>query len=268
MVAKSKVHLVGIPFDDKSSFMKGAAEGPAQIRKVLHDGSSNYLSEKGLDIVNDIDLIDLGDLSGRDYNHLTKSIDQVVTADLFLFLGGDHSITFPLVNAVARYHTKFDILHFDAHTDLYHEFEEDAYSHACPFARIMEKNLCQRLVQIGIRSVSPHQQEQIDRFGVEVINIMQTERIDQLAFVNPLYISIDLDVFDPAFAPGVSHYEPGGLFPRDVIRCLQNIQVPILAADIVELNPRRDHHNMTAHLAAKLLKELCSAMIGWNANII
>jgi len=176
-------------------------------------------------------------------------------------LGGDHSITYPLLKAHHEKYGAVDILHIDAHADLYAIFEEDKYSHACPFARIMENKLAKRLVQIGIRTLSKHQAEQADEFGVEIIQMKDFDANQLPDFKNPIYLSLDMDALDPAFAPGVSHHEPGGLSTREVLRIIQHINVPILGADIVEYNPTRDANKMTAMVCAKLLKEIAAKML-------
>ena len=152
------------------------------------------------------------------------------------------------------------ILHVDAHSDLYHEFEGERFSHACPFARIMEDRLASRLIQVGIRTMNPHQRDQALRFGVEVIDMRAW-----LAGVRPrvegeIYLSVDLDALDPAFAPGVSHHEPGGLSVREVISLIQGLEGDLIGADVVEYNPRRDVNGVTATVAAKLVKEIAGRM--------
>ena len=254
------VHVVGIPFDKKSSFLKGAARAPAAIREVLLDGSSSLLSESGHHMIDDIGMVIQEDLKVDTYQDIFDELQKLDLQQTHIFIGGDHSISYPTVQAVSKTKGAFDILHFDAHTDLYDIYEDDPYSHACPFARIMEEGTVQRLVQVGIRTMNPHQLAQVEKFGVEVINMQQISEAMTLTFKRPLYISIDVDVFDPAHAPGVSHYEPGGMTPRQVISILQQISAPIVGGDIVELNPVRDTNGMTAHLSAKLLKELASAI--------
>ena len=125
----------------------------------------------------------------------------------------------------------------------------------------MENKLATRLIQIGIRAMTPHQQEQADRFDVEVITASHWRRFFELDVSEPVYLSLDLDVCDPAHAPGVSHHEPGGLTTRNVLELIHRIQAPIVGADIVELNPVRDHNGMTAMLAAKFLKEIGAKMM-------
>lgn len=257
-----KVLLCGVPYDAKSSFLRGAAMAPAYIRATLHNGSSNYFAENGVDILSEKRWEDAGDLRIGDYFDIHPQIQTLLQANQSLLtLGGDHSISYPVVQAHAAIFGKFDILHIDAHTDLYEEYEGDRYSHACPFARIMEEQLAARLVQVGIRTLTHQQRRQAERYGVEIIPMQALHRLKELTFERPLYISIDLDGFDPAFAPGVSHHEPGGLSPRAIINFLYQLKVPIIGADIVEYNPTRDVSNITAALAAKLIKELSGIIL-------
>lgn len=210
--------------------------------------------------------IDVGDVAiplGDDERALIEAAvaDAFRSAPRLIALGGDHSVTYPLVAATHRVHGDFSILHFDAHPDLYPEYEGDRYSHACPFARILEDGLTRRLVQAGIRAMSGVQRRQAQRYGVEVIDMPAWARGVRPVVTGPVYISIDMDGFDPAFAPGVSHREAGGLTPRDVIAAIQEIEGPIVGADVVELNPLRDPLDITAPLAAKLVKELVARMV-------
>lgn len=241
--------------------MKGPALAPDKIRTTFHDGSANYFSENGVDLMNDISLVDKGDLEIQEFSDIKPGIQNIINnQEKFIFLGGDHSVSFPIIDAIKDFHGSFDILHFDAHADLYDEFEGDRFSHACPFARIMELGVVNRLVQVGIRTLTKHLREQADKFNVEIIEMRNISRMDNLKFSDKLYISIDLDGFDPAYAPGVSHHEPGGLTPRQVINFLHDLNCEIIGADIVELNPARDQTNITAALAAKLLRELCGIL--------
>ena len=153
------------------------------------------------------------------------------------------------------------IVHFDAHPDLYDEFEGSRISHACPFARIMEGRLAKRLVQIGIRTLNRHQREQAEKFRVEIIPMSALPAYEVLKIHGPVYISFDMDVLDPAFAPGISHREPGGMSVREAIAHLHAVEGNIVGADIVELNPEQDVSGMTATVAAKILKEILGKMI-------
>ncbi|MEB8344906.1 agmatinase [Flavobacteriaceae bacterium KMM 6898] len=256
-----KIIIQGIQYDDKSSYQKGPKLAPPLIREALHSGSMNYFAEDGTTIESR-QLLDKGDFeitSYFDIEEITKT--HLKTHKKILTLGGDHSITFPIIKAVHEQYPVLDILHIDAHADLYDNFEGDPYSHACPFARIMENGFAVRLVQVGIRTLNTHQAEQAEKFGVEIHPMKNLNLSSIPKFKNPLYISLDMDGFDPAFAPGVSHHEPGGLTSRQVIDLLQNIDAEVVGADIVEYNPTRDFQNMTAFLAAKMMKEILAKML-------
>lgn len=189
---------------------------------------------------------------------ITRLLDRGVSV---LSLGGDHAITYPIVKAYGKRFEGLEILQFDAHPDVYDDYEVSRFSHACPFARIMEENLAKRLVQVGIRTLNEHQRMQVKRFRIEVIEMRALRPRLSLHFEDPIYLSLDMDVLDPAFAPGVSHHEPGGLSTRNVLQLIQGLRVPIMGADIVEFNPQRDPSGITAMTAAKFLKEIAALII-------
>ncbi|HEY0027912.1 MAG TPA: agmatinase [Allosphingosinicella sp.] len=257
------VRLIGLPTDSHSSFLRGAAAAPAAICAAVASDYGNSTAENGLELGTDILLEDIGDLplsEGEGDFALIRAAFAAAARDgaVPIGLGGDHMVSFPAVAGLAEVHGPLEILHFDAHTDLYDDFEADPLSHASPFARIMEGGLARRLVQVGIRTLNRHTRGQAERFGVEVVE-MRHFAADAVPIPGaPLYISIDLDGFDPAFAPGVSHHEPGGLSVRDVLNVLARVRTPIVGADVVELNPSRDLNGVTATLAAKLVKELAA----------
>jgi arginase len=180
-------------------------------------------------------------------------------------LGGDHSITLAIVRAFGKRVPGLTILHFDAHPDLYDELEGNRLSHACPFARIMEEGAAKRLIQIGIRTANGHQCEQAKKFGVEMIEMRNLPALGRMKVDGPIYISFDMDVLDPAFAPGISHREPGGMSTREALAHIHAITGEIAGADIMEFNPAQDTTQITATVAAKLLKEILGKMIlGWD----
>ena len=268
MPIRNKIALIGFPLDVNSSYMKGPASAPPLIREALHCDSSNMWSESGIDLGAESIFHDAGDLkfsSATDpFTDIDKAIGELLGQDLLpISLGGDHSITYPIIQALSKRHSKIHILHFDAHPDLYDELNGNRNSHACPFARIMEKGLVQRLVQVGIRTMNGHQLKQAEKFNVEVIEMKHWRDDITFSFEAPLYISFDMDALDPAFAPGVSHFEPGGLSTRQAIKIIQQINAPaIIGADIVEYNPQRDPSGVTAMTAAKILKEITARMLG------
>jgi agmatinase len=257
----SKIIIQGIKYDEKSSYQKGPRLAPSLIREVLHCGSSNYFAENGISIEK-ADIIDKGDFDISDYFEIEKITALHLNQNSkILTLGGDHSITFPIIKAHHPKYAALDILQIDAHPDLYDRYEGDKYSNACPFARILENGYAARLVQVGIRTLNTHQAEQANKFQVEIHEMRNLDLAKIPQFKNPLYISLDMDAFDPAFAPGVSHHEPGGLSSRQVIELIQGLEAEIIGADIVEYNPDRDFQNMTAFLAAKIMKEILVKMI-------
>jgi arginase len=257
----ASVALIGLPTDRHSSFLQGAAEAPPLIRAALWSDHSNLASERGAEIGLDLQVEDEGDLplagSGDEAGLISAAARRAAAAGKVpVFLGGDHMVSFPIVRGLAEVHGPLNILHFDAHPDLYDDFGGDPLSHASPFARIMERGLAHRLVQVGIRTLNRHCREQAARFGVEIVGAADFAAAAVPIPSAPLYISLDLDVLDPAFAPGVSHHEPGGLSVRDLLQVLRRVQGPVVGADLVEYNPRRDVNGVTATVAAKLLKEL------------
>jgi arginase len=254
--------VISIPFDAASSFRRGAAKGPPLILNEFHSDAGNQWTESGLDLSVESTWSLSQWISDFSQGAIETAISELIgSAHRPLVLGGDHSITYPVVKAVAAAFGPPNILHIDAHPDLYDEFERNRFSHACPFARIMESELAVKLTQVGIRTMNGHQREQVERFGVDVIDMRAWTSGARPKLSGPLYISIDIDGIDPGFAPGVSHREPGGLSVREVIGLIQSAPGPIVGADIVEFNPDADIDGMTARVAAKLLKELLARMI-------
>ncbi len=261
------VGLLGIPFDAHSSYQRGAAAAPGLIRDALRCDSSNLWSEAGVDLGAAGALFDAGDLELPPTLAAFELIESAVRSLLDrnyapLCLGGDHSVTYAVVKAFASCFDSLTIVHFDAHPDLYQEFQGNRFSHACPFARILEERLVARLIQVGIRTMNVHQREQAKRFAVEVFTMSKLPEISGLRIKGPVYVSFDMDALDPAFAPGVSHREAGGLSVREAIALIHAIPGPIVGADIVEYNPARDWDGVTSVAAAKILKELAGRMIG------
>jgi agmatinase len=258
--------LIGLPYDASSSFRRGAAAAPPLIREALRSPASNAWSEALLDIGAPDVLEDAGDLALP----ATPAARLAIEAGLHrllqegrrpIALGGDHSVTYPILRALRPAWPELLILQIDAHPDLYSEFAGDRFSHACTFARIMEEGLADRLIQVGVRTMNGHQRAQAERYGVEVMDMRAWAAGQRPVLCGPVYVSIDVDALDPAFAPGVSHREPGGLSVRDVLGLLQTLPGPIAGADVVEFNPSQDPLGITAPVCAKLVKELASRML-------
>jgi len=281
------VGLIGIPFDANSSHRRGPAAAPAAIRRELHSPAGNAYSERGV-FLGDASLtsaarndarrrrsdpspyLDHGDLTVPQRAAVREPIDEIehcvaralAVTPRIVVLGGDHAVTYPILLAIARHWGPISLLHFDAHPDMYPAFEGNRYSHASPMARVLEDGLVQRLVQLGIRSDSPAQQRVARQYGVEVHPAYDLDRMPRLEFATPVYVSIDVDALDPAYAPGVSHPEPGGLTVRQVLDALYAVRAPaFVGGDVVELNPLLDASGRTTLVAAKLARELLARLI-------
>ena len=260
------ISLLGIPYDSSSSFLTGAAQAPERIRMALLSPSSNLSIENGTMFDLGGAIQDEGDLTLSEgpihREEITSAIKGIISSGRkSLVMGGDHSISYPVIRAHAEAQERLHIIQFDAHPDLYDELDGDRYSHACPFARLLEEFPHLKLTQIGIRTMNPLCQVQADRFGVRVFEVRDFPAPSVLDVQGPVYISLDLDVLYPAFAPGISHYEPGGFSVRDVLNLIHQISNPIVGADVVEYNPTRDRNDQTAMVAAKFLKELAGQMV-------
>eukprot|EP01031_Cornospumella_fuschlensis_P033922 gene33922-41053_t len=276
--ARGGIGLLGITEDRNSSFLQGAALAPRLIRQALRCDSSNAYSELGVDIMSS--LKDFGDIQSELPNAetlcsaLRPMLENIVKNECRtpLLIGGDHSVSYPVVSClVAIIQKPVVIVHFDAHPDIYDNFEGNPWSHASPFARILEKQvLCDKLLSFGIRTANHHQREQMKKYNVHVVEardfpllgsgVSQILR-EHIGPDTPVYISIDLDVLEPGLAPGVSHREPGGLTVRQLIDAIHVIPGQIIGADLVEYNPLQDVKDITAFVASKIVKEIAARII-------
>ncbi|MBA3346654.1 MAG: agmatinase [Gemmatimonadales bacterium] len=264
----AEITLLGVCYDGSSSFFRGAASAPPVIREALWSEAGNPWTETGINL-SAVGIEDEGDLvfgEGEEGEDVRRTIEAaaervVDSGSRLLVLGGDHSITYPVLRGFRPHHPRLSVLHLDAHPDLYDDFEGDRYSHACPFARAMEEGLVDRLVQVGIRTMTGHQREQARRFGVEVMEMKDWRDGTELGLDGPVYLSFDLDVIDPGLAPGVSHREPGGLSVRQALSVVQSFRGRLIGADFVEFNPVSDPTGLTGSVSAKVVKELAGRLL-------
>jgi agmatinase len=262
-----KIAILGVPFDEKSSYLRGAAGGPAAVRAVSTGKCYCGWTELGVNLEEETVLVDLGDVdtSGdpdRTFALTEKAVDGILAKGAVpVVLGGDHSITYPVLKAFARHHKPLDVLHFDAHPDLYDDLYGDRLSHACPFARVLDDGLAAGVVQVGVRAVTAAHRAKALKHAVRMVEMKEILDPLHLRFANPVYISFDLDVLDPAFAPGVSHPEPGGLTTRQAVQVIQALKGRIVGLDIVELNAARDPSGITAAAAFKIIKETAGRIV-------
>jgi agmatinase len=258
--------ILGIPLDHNSSFLRGSAGAPALIREALRSDAWNQWAENRVDIGREGSLEDAGDLRDMEapdaFSQIEAAVAKIVEEKKRpVSLGGDHSVTYAILRAVGKRIPGITLVHFDAHPDLYADYEGNPHSHASPFARICEEKLVQRLIQIGIRTLNAHQREQAEKYDVEIFEMKNLPNVAKLKLAGPIYVSFDMDVLEPGLAPGVSHWEPGGLTTREALQYIQALPSPIVGADVVEFNPVRDRSGLTATVAAKILKELLGKML-------
>ncbi len=262
------IQLLGLPQDNNSSYLTGPGKAPQRIREAFFCDSANLFTESGFDLGDKTLWADAGDvalenLEGQQaFDLIFERVGALIAAGHpVLSLGGDHSVSYPAIAAHAQTNPGLNILHIDAHPDLYDDMLANPFSHASPFARLMEGGRIGRLVQVGIRTLNAHQKAQAERFGVEIHHMRDLSGVADIRFEGPVYLSLDLDALDPAFAPGVSHHEPGGLSTRQVLDIIEGFGGTLIGADVVELNPLRDQNDVTAMVAAKLVKELMGRML-------
>lgn len=261
------IALLGIPLDANSSFLFGCASGPAAIRSALHSASGNGATERSVDVVpllRDVGDVGVTNVAGSeaDADVITAAVrDQLRAHRQIISLGGDHSVTYPILRAMRERFDDLTVVHIDAHPDMYDDLDGNRLSHASPFARALEEGCMTSLVQLGIRTANQHQVEQSERWDVTMIAPRELDGFDATTLTGSLYLSVDLDGLDPSCAPGVSHHEPGGLTVREVLDIIDTLPGPLVGADVVELNPTRDLVDMTAMVAAKLVKEIAGAMV-------
>ena len=261
-----KSRMLGFEWDASSSHSRGPALGPSVVRRLFSGEASSPYSIDLVDMRKAIESFIVPDLPEE--GDKARAIIEKTVADCIaaghapLSIGGDHSVTYPILRAVAAKHGQINILHIDAHPDLHDSFEGDRFSHACPFARAHEDGLIAKHVVAGVRCWDAHQYAQAKKYGVTILRADQGGEVPAEIFSGPLYMSIDLDGLDPAFAPGVSHPEPGGLSTLDVLNMIRRIKGPLIGADVVELNPERDFQMTTARVVVRLVKELAAKISG------
>lgn len=255
--------LAGIPLDLTSSFRPGSRQGPQAIRSAS-EGLEEYSPYLNLDLV-DCLFYDLGDLllphgnlqvCFKRIEHLCRLLLQ--DDKLPIFLGGEHLITFPIVKAVLDFYPDLAVLHFDAHADLRDNYLGETYSHATVIRRVCELVGTENVYQFGIRSGTREE----FAYGGSFTHFYPFEILHGLELSlpklkgRPLYITIDIDVVDPAYTPGTGTPEPCGVSPQELFRVFDLLRGRnVVGCDFVELAPVYDRSGITTLLAAKLVRE-------------
>ncbi len=257
--------FAGLPCDMQSTFRRGSAEGPSRIRLAYDGRCYNATTELGADLAGRVS--DVGDwLPGGSWeetreDYCLRAEEILVGEAVPFFAGGDHAVTMPLVEALAVLEEPVHVVQLDAHPDLYPEFEGDRWSHACVGARILEMEHVASLTQIGVRTLNQAQLA-VARRHAGRLTILEARdvpfRPSDLSHIPDgaaVYLTVDIDAFDPAYAPGVSHPVPGGISPRQALALIQEAPWRLVGMDVVEVNPSADQGDRTAVLAARLLHE-------------
>ena len=274
---EAEIGILGVPFDNATSFRKGAAFAPARIRELTPHIAP--VTEEGQR---------LGGLRVRDYGDVGADLNweryfatvqaraaQVLRHARAIFLGGDHSVTIPLVAAFSQAARGcLGVVHFDAHPDLADKYDGHRWSHACTARRVLELPHVEprHLAFVGLRSwmdderafleahpeIAVHTARDVYRRSVEVV---AEEVVAQLQEVDAVYVTLDIDGLDPAYAPGTGAPEAGGLSTRELLEFLRVVfaRLPVRALDVVEVAPPLDHADVTSFAAAKVLYEV----FGW-----
>ncbi|MDR5709794.1 MAG: agmatinase [Armatimonadota bacterium] len=255
--------ILGVPYDGTQSYRRGAAQGPEAIRAASWS-LETYSPEWKRDLQAHLTVADLGDLSvaGLDPSAMVEAVARAVASldanTAPVLLGGDHTLTLGAVRALAARHPDLMVVQLDAHADLREAYEGNRLSHACVMRRVWEAVGDRRIVQLGIRSGTPEEfafARAHCRWSLGALIVPDTVRHElQQA---PVYLTLDLDVLDPAFVPGVGNPEPGGPSFQELCGALRNLgRLRVVGLDVVELAPPMDPSGVSAVVAAKLLREL------------
>jgi agmatinase len=263
---ESEAVILGCPYDGTASFRPGARFGPSAIRKASW-GIETYSPYLKKDLT-DFWIHDLGDLElsfGEKelaLNLIRQGVRRIVAARKFpVLLGGDHLITLPVLEELFKVYPKLHLIHFDAHTDLRQDYLGETYSHSTVIRRIVQSLPRGRLFQIGIRSGTKDEFE----FARKLKSIVPSNRGALRAMIKrlankPVYITLDLDVFDPGLMPGVGTPEPGGLTFQEFISILKELlPLRVVGFDLVELTPDYDPTQISAVTASVILREMILA---------
>ncbi|CAN3126359.1 agmatinase [Mycobacterium sp. smrl_JER01] len=277
------IAVIGVPFDSGVTYRPGARFGPAAIRQA-----SRLLKpyNPALEVAPfaTAQVVDAGDIAANPFD-ITAAVDQIKAGigalvrrpeQRFVLLGGDHTIALPALQAVNELHGPVALVHFDAHLDTWDTYFGAPCTHGTPFRRASEQGLIVKghSAHVGIRGSLYDAADLLDdaELGFTVVHCRDVDRIGvdgviervlQRVGTHPVYVSIDIDVLDPAFAPGTGTPEIGGMTSRELVAVLRAMRpLNIVGADVVEVSPAYDHAEVTAVAAANLAYELISLMVG------
>jgi len=282
----SDVAILGAPMDDMVTYRPGARFGPRAIR-AAHDDSrpSAWHMDLGIDPFAGLEIVDAGDApvtpgdAHRSHRAVRAAVSTIVEAGAVpLVLGGDHSIAYPDITAVAAGQASgsLALVQLDAHADTATENYGVEWSHGTPFRHLVDEGIVPgpRLVQIGLRGYWPeppefswarrngvrwHRMQEITERGIDAVVDSVLDEIDD---AESLFVSVDIDVLDPAFAPGTGTPEPGGMTTRELLRAVRRLVLAegLAGMEVVEVSPPFDHAELTAMAAHRVVLEALSAL--------
>lgn len=270
------IAIVGVPFDAGCTFRPGARFGPEAIRQSsrllrgysINQGESPF-KNKVINDVGDIPVPPVHDGMEKVLETIYESLKEIYAKHIFI-MGGDHTVSYPSLKTVSKRFGPVALIHFDSHFDTWDEYFGVKFTHGTPFKRALEEGYIdvERSIHVGIHgSVNDFTDIEKDKelgfktiFTQEIdeIGIPKTiEKILNRVGDRPVYLSIDIDVIDPAFAPGTGTPEPGGLLSREIFHILRGIKnINLIGGDLVEVSPSYDNGNITAQLASHILYEM------------
>ncbi len=268
---ESQVVLYGMPMDWTVSYRPGSRFGPARIREVsigLEEYSA-YLDRE----LEDVKYYDAGDIPlpfgnpQKSIDIIEEFVDQVLDAGKFpLGMGGEHLVSWPVMKAVYKKYPDLAIIHFDAHTDLREQYEGEPLSHSTPIRKIAEHIGPSNVYSFGIRSGMKEEFEWAKQNGMHISKFEVLEPLKEILPTlagRPVYVTIDIDVLDPAHAPGTGTVDCGGITSKELLASIHAIarsEVNVVGGDLVEVAPIYDPSEQTANTASKLIREM---LLGW-----
>ncbi|MFF5790500.1 agmatinase [Paeniglutamicibacter sp. NPDC012692] len=276
------IAILGVPFDGGTSFRPGARFGPSAVREASRLLRPGYHVELDVIPVEMAQVVDAGDVACTPYN-ITRAIEQIEEQALPLLakdkrviaIGGDHTIALPMLRAVNKVHGPVALLHFDAHLDTWDTYFDEPVTHGTMFRRAFEEGLLieDKSMHVGIRGPVYDKDDFLrdHEFGFQIIRSTDIDEIGVAAAIQkvrdrlgdtPVYLSVDIDVLDPAFAPGTGTPEMGGLHSRELLRLIRGLNgINIVGADVVEVAPAYDHADITSLAAATLVFDMMGLMV-------
>ncbi|GAA2868925.1 agmatinase [Microbacterium arabinogalactanolyticum] len=279
-VGETDIAVVGIPFDSGVSFRPGARFGPEHVRassRLLRP----YNPAQDFSGWEAVQMADAGDIAANPFN-IHTAVEQIAEAatdlgervDRILTIGGDHTIAYPLLKAISAKHGPVAVVHFDAHLDTWDTYFDEPITHGTPFRRASEDGFIDRTASMHVGTRGPlygkGDLEDDERLGFSIITSEYVEehgvpaameRLRQRIGDRPLYVSVDIDVLDPAHAPGTGTPEAGGLTSRELLRIIRGLaDLNIVGADVVEVAPAYDHAQITGIAASHVAYEILTAM--------